>query len=118
MMDNKKKGKIGEIISACYLFLKGYEILERNYFIKGGEIDIVAKKRDTIIMVEVKTRTDKSYGEAKEAVNYYKQKHLGLAAKCFLKYRKTENMKVRFDVIEVYLKPFRINHIKHAFEIS
>ena len=118
MMDNRKKGKIGELIATVYLYFKGYEILKRNYFIKGGEIDIVAKKKNTVAIVEVKTRTNDKYGAPKEAVNYYKQKHLGIAAKCFLKYYNLKDAKVRFDVVEVYLKPFRINHIEHAFEIS
>ena len=118
MISNKKKGNLGEFIASVYLRFKGYEILKRNYFIKGGEIDIVARKKDTIAIVEVKTRTNDKYGSPKDAVNYYKQKHLGYAAKCFLKYYNLQNVKVRFDVLEVNLKPFKINHIKRAFEIS
>ncbi len=115
MISNKTKGKFGEAVAAVYLFFKGYEILKRNFFTKCGEIDIVARKKGTIVIVEVKTRTNDKYGAPKDAVNYLKQKHLGLAAKCFLKYSGNENTKVRFDVVEVYLKPFKVNHIKYAF---
>lgn len=116
-MKNKQKGNIGELIATIYLKLKGYDILDRNFLVRGGEIDIVARKNDEIAIVEVKTRKDDKYGTPKEAVNYYKKKHLIFAAECYIKRNCLFDKKVRFDVIEVYFPLFKINHIKHAFEI-
>ena len=45
-MNNKEKGNAGELIATLYLMLKGYKILERNFLVSGGEIDIIAKKGD------------------------------------------------------------------------
>lgn len=116
-MNNKEKGNIGELLAALYLILKGYKILERNFLIKGGEIDIIASKNDEIAIVEVKTRRDDSYGTPGEAVNYYKKKHIIYAANCYIRRNRLYEKKVRFDVLEVYFPKLKINHIKYAFEI-
>lgn len=117
-MNKRQKGNLGENIAELYLRLKGYKILERNFFVKGGEIDIIASKDDEIAIVEVKTRKDLSYGEAKEAVTYYKKKSIIFATRCYINMKHLYDKKIRFDVIEVYLSKFKINHIKGAFEIS
>lgn len=116
-MKNKEKGNLGENIAEVYLKMKGYKILERNFYVKGGEIDIIASKDDEIAIVEVKTRKDANYGEAKDAVTYYKKKSLIYATKCYINRNHLYDKNIRFDVIEVYLTKFKINHIKHAFEI-
>lgn len=116
-MNNKQKGNLGENIAEIYLKMKGYKILERNFYVKGGEIDIIASKDDEIAIIEVKTRKDANYGEAKEAVTYYKKKSLIFATKCYINRNHLYDKKIRFDVIEVYLTKFKINHIEHAFEI-
>ena len=114
-MNNKNTGNFGESIAACYLRCKGYKILERNFLVQGGELDIIAEKRGEIAIVEVKTRKDFSYGDPRDAVNYYKKKNIVFATKCFLKRNSIEGKRVRFDVIEIILKKLRINHIKDAF---
>lgn len=116
-MNNKEKGNAGELIATLYLMLKGYKILERNFLVSGGEIDIIAKKGDEIAIVEVKTRKDDRYGTPKEAVDYYKKKHIIHAARCYIRRNRLFDIKIRFDVIEIYLPKLKINHIKHAFEI-
>ena len=55
-MKNKKTGNFGELLATLYLKLKGYEILERNFSVRGGEIDIIASKKNEISIIEVKTR--------------------------------------------------------------
>lgn len=117
-MNNKQKGNLGENIAEVYLKMKGYQILERNFYVKGGEIDIIASKDDEIAIIEVKTRKNDAYGQAKDAVTYYKKKSLIFAARCYIHQNHLYDKKVRFDVIEVYLSKFKINHIKDAFEIS
>ena len=116
-MNNKQKGNAGELIATLYLILKGYTILERNFLVSGGEIDIIAKKNDEIAIIEVKTRKNDDYGTPKEAVNYYKKKHIIHATNIFIRRNMLFDKKVRFDVMEIYLPKLKINHIKHAFEI-
>lgn len=116
-MTNKKLGNIGEFIASAYLILKGYRILCRNFLVKGGEIDIIAEKNDVIVIVEVKTRKDDRYGAPKDAVNYYKQKNIIFATKCYIRRNHLYDRKIRFDIMEVYFPLIKIHHIKHAFEI-
>jgi len=123
---NKKTGDFGENKAASYLKLRGYTILERNYRAgRGGEIDIIAKTRDGIVVfVEVKTRTGDSMGDPAEAVNYYKKKHIINTALTYISRNNLYDTDARFDVIEVrtekkgILGHVRINHIKEAFEVN
>lgn len=115
---NKKQieGKFGEDKATKYLEDLGYEIICNNFSCMQGEIDIIAKEGRELIFVEVKTRSSKKYGEAKEAVNKNKQKHLLSAIKYYLYKNNLENELIRIDVIEVYLRKgiTIINHIKQA----
>ena len=61
-MNNKELGKIGENIAISYLEKNKYDILERNFYCKQGEIDIIAKQKGVIIFIEVKTRSNKRFG--------------------------------------------------------
>lgn len=107
-------GKLGEELAVKYLKQIGYEVIERNFECKQGEIDIIAQDKKEIIFIEVKTRTSIKYGNPAEAVNENKQKHLIKAVKYYLYSRHLENEFVRIDVIEIYLykKKYRVNHIK------
>ena len=69
-------GRIGENIIADYITKLGYKVVERNFECNQGEIDIVAKDKEELVFIEVKTRTDISYGEASEAVTDTKKRHL------------------------------------------
>lgn len=110
----KQFGNAGEDIAVKYLEEQGYIILERNFYCRQGEIDIIAKDKNEIIFVEVKTRRDTKYGYPSEAVNQQKIKHILKTAKYYLYKNKLLNKYVRFDVIEVLIKngKFNINHIK------
>jgi len=112
---NKKQieGKVGEIEAAIYLKEKGYTIICMNFKCMKGEIDIIAEKDGTVIFVEVKTRTSKKYGEAREAVNKEKQKHIYETARYFLYKTKMEYFLTRIDVIEVYFYKRRKNNKSH-----
>jgi len=118
---NKKDiGKIGEKVAAKFLTRKGYRILERNWRIRGGEIDIVAKDNDTMVFVEVKSRTSTEYGTGEEVITSWKIKRLINAAKVYLRYR-GEDYECRFDVISILFnergKAKEINHIQDAFTL-
>lgn len=110
---NKFKGDFGEDKATKYLKKQKYRIIKRNFKNKLGEIDIIARQKDVMVFVEVKTRTDESFGYAAEAVDLKKQQKIKNVA---LLYAQKENIaNMRFDVIEVYLKEDRINHIINAF---
>lgn len=116
MSDHIDIGKTGETIAANFLIDKDYYILERNFRNRTGEIDIIALKGDTLIFIEVKTRTSINYGYAYEAVNKKKQKKIIKTAFYYIKFNRMKGYQLRFDIIEVYLgKTNKINHIENAF---
>ncbi len=103
MNEKQLEGKIGEDKAEIYLKEQGYKILCRNFRCMQGEIDIIAREENTIVFVEVKTRTSTKYGEAREAVDKRKQKHIYQSARYYLYQNKKESSNVRIDVIEVYI---------------
>ena len=113
-MNNKECGYYGEDICVEYLKNNSYEILERNFNSKNGEIDIIAKENDELVFIEVKTRRNFKYGIPIEAINDAKIKHIKKAAIYYLHKTKNENANVRFDAIEVYIlnNKIKLNHIK------
>ena len=96
-------GNYGENKAVSFLENYNYEIIERNFFCNKGEIDIIAKKDKEIVFVEVKTRTSRKYGKPREAVDFYKKKHILNTAKYYLYINNLYNKYIRFDVIEVFL---------------
>ena len=114
-MNNKEKGYLGEQIALNYLLKKGANILNRNYRIKSGEIDIIAKINEELVFIEVKSRNNIKFGYPAEAVNYNKIKKIINTAKYYILKNNLNNIPIRFDVIEVYLKDKKINHIVNAF---
>ncbi|HAM39692.1 MAG: YraN family protein [Elusimicrobia bacterium RIFOXYC2_FULL_34_12] len=115
MEQPNKIGKHGEKIAEEFLENTGYKIISKNYRTIFGEIDIIARKDNTIIFVEVKTRSGNKYGVPQLAVNKYKQKHLARAAIAFIK-RNSLNSDYRFDIIAIIND--KIEHIQNAFAVS
>ena len=118
-MTTKEIGAFGEDAACEYLEDNDYEISERNFSLKTGEIDIIAEKDGCTVFVEVKTRKSNLYGEPSEAVNWKKREHIRRTALLYLNSLDTE---MRFDVIEVFyncgrngLEVSKINHIRNAF---
>ena len=120
LMAEEKLGAFGERKAANYLRLHGYRIIDTNCRYRQGEIDIIAKRRDYIVFVEVKLRKNNTYGEAREFVTPAKQQRVIMAAQLWLQTHETE-LQPRFDVVEVYApdgvnsKKVMINHIENAF---
>ena len=121
-MEKYKKtfGNLGEDAAVKYLKKNRYIILERNFNVHGGEIDIIAKKGDYVIFVEVKTRSSEEYGSGLEAVNYTKQQRIKKAAQVYL--MRLGDVPARFDVVAVNgfmdgkkFKTEEIEHIENAF---
>ena len=120
-MNNKIFGFGGESIAARYLKKHGYKILNKNYRQKSFEIDIIAFKNNTLIFVEVKTRSTTKFGLPCESVDFRKQKKIQSGANAYLA-NFDGDCDVRFDIIEVYadrksdmILGAKINHIKNAF---
>lgn len=118
-LNHKSLGTYGEEMVAKMITDKGYTILQRNFRCRFGEIDIVARDGDTIIFVEVKTRRNKKYGEAEEAVDYRKQKKIRQVAEYYLMLNYSLSQKCRFDVYSVYLdenkNPWEIRVSENCF---
>ena len=105
----------GENIARKFLIEKGYKILLKNFRCRQGEIDIIAKDRNEIVFVEVKTRVNLNHGSPSEAVDRNKRNRIIKASKYFLYVKKLENRNIRFDVIEIIKKDkFYIRHIKNV----
>lgn len=111
-------GRIGENIIADYITKLGYKVVERNFACNQGEIDIIAKDKEELVFIEVKTRTDISYGEASEAVTNTKKRHLINSIKYYIYKQKLEKQPIRIDVAEVYINKgkVKVNYIKQAIE--
>lgn len=115
-MNKRYFGKIGEDIACKYLIKNNYKIVQRNFYFKGGEIDIIAFDEDKkeLVFFEVKTRANKNYGLPSEAVDAIKIKHIKRGIKIYLQIHKLEDIYVRADVLELFYRDdkFYINHIK------
>ena len=111
----KLLGRIGEKIAVKHLKSLGYEILETNFTTDIGEIDIVCKDNEYLVLVEVKTRSSEKFGNPSEAVNYKKREKYKNLANIYLIKHGNENVCCRFDVVEVIKK--RVNHIINAFSV-
>ncbi len=92
----------------------GYKILKRNFRCTSGEIDIVAKKGDLVVFVEVKARRSADFGDPLEFVDLKKQTHIIRCARFFLTTMQLEDVDVRFDVIGITGKN-DIEWIENAF---
>ena len=112
-------GDRGEIVACDFLLKNGYEILEKNYHCKLGEIDVITKRRGRIAFVEVKTRTSMQFGHPQEAVGLKKQEKLTKLAEWYLKEKKLTGFPAAFDVVAVLWangKTPEIRLIPDAFE--
>ncbi|MBR1779706.1 MAG: YraN family protein [Clostridia bacterium] len=106
-----------------FLAKKGMQILERNYHSKYGEVDIIAKDKEYIIFIEVKTRRIDTISKPVESVDKIKQRKILKTAMAYLQACKYTDLQPRFDIIEIIykvnfsaeLKVASINHIKDAF---
>jgi len=118
-MEKKELGKKGEALALRFLKKRGYQIIERNYVCKMGEMDIIAKEKDTLVFVEVKTRTSTTFGPPQLAVDPAKQMQLSKVALSFLKEKRLEDAKARFDVVAILLGPKgeEIELIRDAFDV-
>ena len=116
MAEHNEIGKQGEDVAVDYLLQNGYEIVERNYQSQKAEIDIIARKEDWLIVVEVKTRTSIDFGNPEDFVDKRKIKLLVKAIDNYV-LESDVDLEIRFDIISVIKKDnlFTIEHLKDAF---
>lgn len=114
-------GRFGEKKAVAFLKKNGYRIVEKNYKCRLGEIDIIAIDKNTLVFVEVKSRTQSNFGEPQESVNYQKIRHISNVALNYIQKKKLEDVNIRFDVVGVSFgdnKKPHIELIKDAFHPS
>jgi putative endonuclease len=115
----KTLGSKGEDLAIKFLKKQGYTILKRNYKTSLGEVDIIAREGDTLVFIEVKTRTDLSFGYPFESVNERKKHKLKNLALLYMKQQGKE-VSVRFDVLSIFYTDKgreQIEHLRDAFEV-
>lgn len=116
----RKAGNIGEDAVCGFLARHGYEIINRNFTVRGGEIDIIAEKADIIAFVEVKTRTVGSMTSAEEAVDLRKQRLIIRTAQAYLQ-NAAQPLQCRFDVAVVETEGGKVKKLRYyvnAFDAS
>ena len=114
------RGKAGEELAVGFLRQQGYNVCSRNYRTKLGEIDIVARDNDTVVFIEVKTRSSDNKGTGQEAISGRKQRSMAKAALVFLKEKKLMSSPARFDVVSIMYNDLEpgIEILKNAFELD
>jgi putative endonuclease len=116
MTQHNELGKVGEQLAVDYLLKNNYKIVARNYRYLKAEVDIIAKKKNVLAVVEVKTRSSDYFGNPQDFVNPKKIKLLISAIDNFV-VEKNLDVEVRFDIIAIIKQKnaFQIEHLKDAF---
>lgn len=110
MTANQDKGTKGENVATDYLLQKDYTIIERNWRYKHWEIDIIASKNKKLHFVEVKTRTNKKFGNPEESINEKKMNALKKGAEQYLLINEQWTI-IQFDVIAITLNKTEVEEI-------
>ncbi len=116
MAKHNELGKKGEQLAVDFLLKKGYDIMERNYRFDKAEVDIIARQKDTLAIIEVKTRSTADFGNPQDFV---KPKQIQRLVKAVDEYVNVNDLdvEVRFDIIAIVKqdKAFNIEHLEDAF---
>lgn len=114
-MDRRQTGSLAENSAAAFLEAQGFDIVARNFTRRVGELDVVARAGDLLVIAEVRTRADDRFGGAAASVGFAKQRRIIATAGLFLdQHPDLRRCRVRFDVIVV--RNGRIEWLRHAFE--
>ena len=117
-MHNKAVGEYGEELAVRHLKCAGLAILARNWRCRDGELDVVARDGDTIVFVEVKTRTGTGFGVPAEAVTASKVRRLRILAARYLIAVRPPPGNVRFDIVSVLIPPRGAPTIEHLRQVG
>lgn len=111
-------GKLSEDLAHSFLEGQGYKVIKKNFSCRLGEIDIVARDKDTLCFIEVKCRSNLSRGEPEEALTNSKRHKITKAALLFLKQNNLLDSPARFDVVSINLNSAEIKLFKNAFDLD
>lgn len=116
MAIHNELGKEGEAEAILFLEKQGYQIRHRNWHSGKKELDIVAEHQGELIVIEVKTRRNKQFGDPEESINEKKLRRIVAAADAYIRKFRID-LPVRFDIISLTGEnsPWEITHIKDAF---
>ena len=114
-MDRRQTGALAENSASAFLEAQGFSIIARNFLRRVGELDVVARAGDLLVIAEVRTRASDRFGGAAASIGRAKQKRIAATAALFLdRHPELRRCRVRFDVIVV--RDGRIEWLMHAFE--
>ena len=115
-MEHMDLARLGEDEAEKFISEKGYQILERNWYHRHKELDLIAIEEDELVIIEVKTRRAPVRDNPTMAIDRKKQRFLVIAANAFARKHRI-SLEVRFDVLWVVYKGEKaeIDHIKNAF---
>ena len=119
-IERLRLGSSGEELAGRFLEKSGYRIVARNFRCRLGEIDIIARDGETLVFIEVKTRTGAAFGSPAAAVTMKKQRQIGRAAQWYLAENGLFETPARFDVIAIVRGKggrHRVEHLPDAFEL-
>lgn len=113
-MHNRGKGDLYESKTINYIENLNFQVQDRNYYSKFGELDIIAHDENTLVFIEVKYRVNGNFGHPSESINYYKKRNIINTAMWYMKDKRIENCNIRFDV--ALWNKGQINYYKGAFD--
>lgn len=117
----QRLGRRGQELTRRHLVANGYSILQANYRVRVGEIDLVTQKDGDLVFVEVRTRTGDSIGSPEESITARKREHLVEAAQHYLQEHGHEGRDWRIDLVAVALRPRggieRVDIVENAVEL-
>jgi len=117
MAKNQEIGQKGEDFAVAHLIDKGYLIAERNWRFSRAEIDIIAKKDEVLIFIEVKTRSYDYFGKPEESISHFKERLITEAANAYMR-KVNHEWEIRFDIISILLDKsgkMKLEHFEDAF---
>ncbi|WP_438961775.1 YraN family protein [Nonlabens sp.] len=117
MAQHNELGKEGEKLAVAHLLEKGYDILTTNYVYLKGEIDIIAQKGNTIVIVEVKTRSTPEFGDPQSFLKPAQIKRLVTTANHYIEHHAGDDIEARFDIVAIIKNKAgtQIEHLENAF---
>ena len=112
-------GKTGEDLACRELERRGYAIIARRYRRRGGELDIIARDGPTLVFVEVKARMGRAFGEAAEAVTWWKRRRIVTVALDYVTRYRLADRPCRFDVVSIHFDRRQpvVQVIQNAFDV-
>jgi putative endonuclease len=114
-MDRRQAGSLAENTATAFLEAQGFSIVTRNFLRRVGELDVVARAGDLLVVAEVRTRASDRYGGAAASIGWSKQRRIIATTSLLLqRHRELRNCRVRFDVIIV--RDGAVEWLKHAFQ--